>query len=261
MAQPPLRISILSDLHLSQGGLPLPDTGADIVVLAGDIARPQKAIEWAKGFDQPVIYIAGNHEYYGSSLGATLATLKELARGTNIHVLDQDEITLGGVRFVGATLWTGFNLSSQQTQRQQAQDQAMALLRDFSLIKSDQNPGGLFTPQESIDVFERHCAWLATKLVQPFNGPTVVITHHAPSPKSIHPRFEGSLLNNCFVSNAEHLFGTANTPLWIHGHTHDSFDYTIKNTRVVCNPRGYCKDGVNENALFDPNLVVEVARC
>jgi predicted phosphodiesterase len=260
MPRHPLRLNILSDLHLSQGGLPLPDTGADVVVLAGDIARPQKAIEWARGFAQPVIYVAGNHEYYGSSPSATLATLKDLAHGTNIHVLDQDAITLCGVRFIGATLWTGFNLCTQQAQRRQAEDQAVALLRDFNRIKSDRSPGGLFTPQESIDTYERHCAWLAATLVQPFDGPTVVVTHHAPSPKSIHPRFEGSLLNNCFVSDAEHLFGTANTPLWVHGHTHDSFDYTIENTRVVCNPRGYCRNGVNENALFDPNFVVDVAR-
>jgi hypothetical protein len=86
----------------------------------------------------------------------------------------------------------------------------------------------------------------------------VVITHHAPSPKSIHPRFAGSAINACFVSDVESLMGAQRAALWIHGHTHDSFDYTVSGTRVVCNPRGYSKNNVNENPLFDPNLVVTI---
>ena len=86
----------------------------------------------------------------------------------------------------------------------------------------------------------------------------MVVTHHAPSPRSIHPRFEGSLLNGCFVSDLEHLMGAPRVRLWIHGHTHDSFDYTVRGTRVLCNPRGYMLQGVGENAAFDPALVVEV---
>lgn len=254
-----IRLNILSDLHLSQDGLTLPDTGADVVILAGDISRPQQAIEWAHGFTQPVIYVPGNHEFYGSSLRATAAKLKDLARGTHIHILDQDEVTLHGVRFLGATLWTGFNLCAQASRRQQAIEQATEFIRDFSRIESDEHTGKPFTPLESVTVFDRHCLWLANKLAQPFNGPTVVVTHHAPSPQSIHPRFAGSLLNNCFVSNAEHLLGSVDAPLWIHGHTHDSFDYMVEGTRVVCNPRGYSKNGVNENALFNPNLIVEIS--
>ena len=85
-----------------------------------------------------------------------------------------------------------------------------------------------------------------------------MITHHAPSRQSIHPRYADSLLNACFVSDAEHLVSGERAQLWIHGHTHDSFDYVVHGTRVVCNPRGYAKNGVNENPHFDPNLIVEV---
>ncbi|MGE5103517.1 MAG: metallophosphoesterase, partial [Betaproteobacteria bacterium] len=103
-----------------------------------------------------------------------------------------------------------------------------------------------------------HSAWLAARLSEPSRLPTVVITHHAPSRRSIHARFADSLLNACFVSDLERLMDRDRAALWIHGHTHDSFDYTVNGTRVVCNPRGYAKDGVNENALFDPNLVIDV---
>ena len=85
-----------------------------------------------------------------------------------------------------------------------------------------------------------------------------MVTHHAPSPRSIHPRFAGSVINACFISDAERLIDGARADLWIHGHTHDSFDYNVNGTRVLCNPRGYAKDGVNENASFDADLVVEI---
>jgi Icc-related predicted phosphoesterase len=100
--------------------------------------------------------------------------------------------------------------------------------------------------------------WLGQALATPHAGPTVVITHHAPSPRSIHPRFEESILNACFVSDLEHLLGQERVELWIHGHTHDSFDYRVNGTRVLCNPRGYARDGVNENASFNPGLTIEV---
>ena len=115
-----------------------------------------------------------------------------------------------------------------------------------------------FTPADSAALFRRHAAWLEGSLAKVHAGPTVVITHHAPSQMSIHPRFAGSLLNACFVSAAERLIDGGRARLWIHGHTHDSFDYFLNGTRVVCNPRGYAKNGMNENPLFDANFSVEI---
>ena len=122
----------------------------------------------------------------------------------------------------------------------------------------DDAAGALFTPAHSELLFNQHAGWLEARLDEPFDGPTVVITHHAPSSKSIHPRFADSLLNACFVSDAEWLVNGTRVALWIHGHVHDSFDYVLNGARVLCNPRGYAKNGVNENARFDPRLVVDV---
>ena len=254
----PTRLNILSDLHLSRGAMPLPDVDTDVVILAGDIARPPQAIQWALGFARPVLYVAGNHEFYGSGVRRTLDDLRRRCAGTHIHILDDDELILRGIRFLGATLWTDFMLFGEGPQRELAIKQGMEFMRDFSRIQSDAEPGKTFTPRESQELFNGHRSWLEHKLSQPFDGPTVVITHHAPSPKSIHPRFAGSAINACFVSDVESLMGAQRAALWIHGHTHDSFDYTVSGTRVVCNPRGYSKNNVNENPLFDPNLVVTI---
>ncbi|HKT28509.1 metallophosphoesterase [Dyella sp.] len=255
-----MRLNILSDLHLRQGAFTPPRTDADAVILAGDVARPEQAIAWARAFRQPVIYVLGNHEFYGSSLPTALAELQNLAGGTGIRVLDRQALVLDGVRFLGATLWTDFMLAGEGAARERAIAEATRLVRDFSVIDSTENPGTKFTPPESIRVFRQHAKWLRQELAEPFDGPTVVITHHAPSPRSVHPRFTGSPLNGAFVSDLEALMGGDRVVLWVHGHTHDSFDYTVRGTRVVCNPRGYARDGVNENAFFDPRLVVDVGR-
>ncbi len=253
-----MKINVLSDLHLSVGALDRPANDADVVVLAGDISRPRQAVDWALGFDKPVLYVPGNHEFYGGSIDGTIEELKVLCAGTHVHLLDGGEVVLGNVRFVGATLWTDFELFAEPRSRVQAIDQALRLSRDFSRIRLNGAASDLFTPADSVSLFRRDASWLDSSLRAPHGGPTVVITHHAPSPMSVHPRYAGSLLNASFVSDAEHLLGAHRASLWIHGHTHDSFDYQVNGTRVVCNPRGYSREGVNENPLFDPDLIVEV---
>ncbi|CAM5781488.1 metallophosphoesterase [Castellaniella caeni] len=248
-----LRLHILSDLHLSVQGLALPAIQADITILAGDIARPQAAMQWASQIDRPVLYVPGNHEFYGGSIPGVRAQLADAARQHGIRLLDQQAAVIQGVRFLGTTLWTDFELFGTE-QRQKAMEQTGAFMRDFQVIKN--GDGTVFSPQDSIDLFRAQYDWLDAMLDEPFDGPTVVITHHAPSLRSVHPRFEDSLVSAGFVSDCTGLMGRAS--LWIHGHTHDSFDYTVRGTRVLCNPRGYCRDGVNENPMFNPGFCVDV---
>ena len=254
-----MRLNILSDLHLSLGALPLPQNDADLVILAGDVARPEQAIAWASGFAKPVLYVAGNHEFYGGTVTGTLARLKELTAGTQVHVLDNDEIVIDGIRFLGTTLWTDFMLFGTEERRAASMREALAFMRDFTKIRCTETGDAKFIPADSAALFARHAQWLEERLAQVHAGPTVVITHHAPSPRSVHPRYADSLLNACFVSDAEHLLDSRRVHLWIHGHTHDSFDYLVKGTRVLCNPRGYVKEEVNENRAFDPDLIVDTA--
>jgi predicted phosphodiesterase len=250
-----MKLNVLSDLHLSRGALPMPANDADVVILAGDIARPREAVSWAAGFAKSVLYVPGNHEFYGGSIAGTVTELKRLSAGTFIRVLDNDEAVIDGVRFLGTTLWTDFMLFGAGEQRGAAMREAQRLMHDFSRIRIGEAP---FSPDASAALFAQHAAWLEQKLAQPYAGHTVVITHHAPSRKSIHARFADALLNACFVSDAERLIDGSRSRLWIHGHTHDSFDYAVNGTRVLCNPRGYAKNGVNENPLFDANLIAEV---
>lgn len=248
-----VRLHILSDLHLSQQGMPAPHVRADLSILAGDIARPEAAMKWAASLGRPVIYVPGNHEFYGGSIPGTRQRLAELAAELGIHLLDQGRIILHGVRFLGATLWTDFRLFGDD-RAAEAKAQTAAFMRDFQVIRNAR--GDIYTPDDSIALFQEQYTWLDQALDEPFDGPTVVITHHAPTPQSVHPRFADSLISAGFASDCSALMGRAN--LWVHGHTHDSFDYSARGTRVICNPRGYCRDGVNENPTFDPELRIDI---
>ena len=249
-----MRLHILSDLHLGVRDMPPPVVAADLTILAGDIRRPPSAaMTWAATLGRPVLYVPGNHEFYGGSIPQVRRALDRSAREHGIQLLDQGTRVIGGVRFVGATLWTDFTLFGVE-RKALAMSTSAKFMRDFKVIHNAD--GSVFTPADSCALFAEQYAWLASVLKAPFDGSTVVITHHAPTPQSVHARFADSLVSAAFASDCTALMGQA--ALWIHGHTHDSFDYTVNGTRVVCNPRGYCPEGVVENPQFNPCLCLEV---
>ncbi len=253
-----MKIQVLSDLHVGRGTFEPARTDADLFVVAGDVSRPARAVAWASALGKPVLYVLGNHEFYGGSLDGTVREFRRLAAGTPVRLLDCEEAVLDGVRFLGCTLWSDFRLLGNGPARDAAVSMAVTQVYDFSRIRVEEAQDRLFTPDHSEALFDRHAAWLESRLAVPHDGPTVVITHHGPTPLSISPRYPDSPLNPCFVSDASRLMDGARASLWIHGHLHDSFDYELNGTRVLCNPRGYVIDDKAENPAFDPGLVVEV---
>ena len=248
-----MKLQIASDLHLEYApDWELPAGDADVLVLAGDVGIQTHGLAAFRdrARQQPVLYVPGNHEYYCGQLGRTAAALRARVRQWGLFLLDGDAVVLGGVRFLGATLWTDFALFGP-AYRPEALRQAHAAMPDYHVISED---AGWLAPERTWAWHRAAVAWLREQLAAPFAGPTVVITHHAPHPGSLHPRFARHPLSPAFVSDLEDLLGGAR--LWIHGHTHDAFDYVVAGTRVLCNPRGY--DPFELNPAFNPTLVVEV---
>ena len=244
-----MRLHILSDLHLEvDPSFRAPATDANVLVLDGDISPGTDGLAAFTDCAIPVIYVPGNHEYYGADLETMQRRIRSYARDVGIHLLDRDEVVLEGVRFLGATLWTDFNLYGPD-QIPRAFEEANRHVLDFRMIRYRDR---LLIPEDTIVFHLFAVRWLAQRLDTPFAGPTVVITHHAPHPGSVHPRWKDNLVNPAFVSDLTPLMGKA--CLWIHGHTHDSFDYAVAGTRVICNPKGYR----NENRSFRPDLTVRV---
>ncbi len=250
-----MKLHIMSDLHLEFSTFDPPATDADVVVLAGDVGKGSNGITWARSAfpDKEILYVPGNHEFYGTERLETLAAIRDAARDCGVHLLDEDEVVINGVRFLGCILWTDFCLFGDD-KKHQMMEVGQFGLNDFRVIREDNQ--GLFTPQRSIELHEKSLVWLKGKLDTPFDGKTVVVTHHLPSARSVVERFKDSSLSACFASELDGLFGRME--LWIHGHTHDNLDYEVNSTRVICNPRGYVTYRRQENFDFNPKLVVEI---
>ena len=257
-----MKIHILSDVHNEFTRLTPPKTNADVVVLAGDIDIGIAGIVWARNtFEVPTVYVAGNHEFYGGDLTTDIPSMRKCAAGTVVYFLECNVTVVDNVRFVGSTLWTNFALGAKSPRDVDTAMRATeSVVNDFRVI---QNGGSLFTPEESVRIFCASARYLAATLAEPFEGKTVVVTHHAPSSQSIHHKYAGNHLSGAVASDLEYLMkGPAAPVLWIHGHAHDSFDYRVNGlTRVVANPRGYTRRDCSEspeNTEFNPALVIEI---
>lgn len=252
-----MKLHVLSDIHheFLRGHRPgLVPTDCDVIVLAGDIDVGVSGVVWAisqsEALGKPVIYVPGNHEYYGQHYQTMRERIRERAAGTNVHVLDNDTWVHDGVRILGTTLWTDYRADPNTTQ-----DAAMAYmarrLNDHHMIYFEDR---LFAPADALRVHQQARTWLAGELAEPFDGKTVVITHHGPSPTCQNPAYPVGPMSTAFYSDCDELLGDP-VALWIYGHTHACLDTNVNGSRLVANQGGY----PHEDAPgFDPGFVIAV---
>jgi Icc-related predicted phosphoesterase len=248
-----MQLLVLSDLHLEFAPFSPPNTGADIVVLAGDIHSGIKGIAWAKSAfpNSKVIYVPGNHEYYGQALPEHTRKLKEMAQGSNVHVLEKDSKVIDDVTFLGCTLWTDFELFGNP---RVAGYYATQNMTDYRKIRVSPD----YRKLRSIDTAGIHYSaqnWLAGQFEQYRGSKIVVVTHHAPSARSLPEGYEDDILSAAYASNMDEFVERSAACLWLHGHIHLFRDYYIGNTRVMCYPRGYLHE---DNDDFQPSILVNV---
>jgi predicted phosphodiesterase len=251
-----VRLQVLSDLHLERGSAPPVVADADIVVLAGDIAPGVTGLRAAIGWwpERPIVYVPGNHEPYGHGLPSLTGELRAVAAAANAWVLERDEIVIDGVRFLGCTLWSDFDVAGAH-ERSLSMAICGDLVNDYEHIMWTPQARTL-RPHDTLRLHRASRRWLEHRLVTRHDGPTVVVTHHAPLPP--RARITDPLrraLAGAFVSDLTDLMGADRVALWIHGHTHRRVDVAVHGTRVVSNPRGYPHEPVDG---FDPELVIEI---
>lgn len=246
---------MLSDLHLERGDTDVPAPDADVIVLAGDIAVGTDGVHWAGEWadGRPVLYVAGNHEFYGQALPHLTARLRQEAENSSVHVLENDEVVLDGVRFLGCTLWSDFEFDGAE-HLELSMRVCERAVTDYRLIRH----GGDGRRLRAADTRALHLAsrgWLQERLADAHDGPTVVVTHHAPYILWRPPEVALRLVAGAFVSDLGPLMGGERVAAWIYGHTHRAADRDIEGTRLVSNPRGYPDEPV---AGFDAQLVIAV---
>lgn len=243
-----MKIQVISDVHLEFGHFDLPDKNCDVLIAAGDIGVGTEGLDWLQTLDIPVIYVAGNHEYWGFEITDLNSVLLEVSKNSNVHYLEQATVIIDSVRFIGCTLWTDFNECEDEEMLQELE----SIMNDFRYIFLDDGP---ITPQKLIKLNQKSKKWLDKELSKPHDGPTVVVTHHAPSLKSWADG-EDDYLKYAYCNELESMLKDNQIDLWVHGHIHRSSDYKKHGVRVVCNPRGY--KGYQLVNKFDPEKTIAV---
>jgi predicted phosphodiesterase len=277
-----MKIAVASDLHLEFGDLDFDNKdNAEVLILSGDILvakdvtdhdthdimGPEYRSNRYHNFMQRcterfphVIYILGNHEHYHGDFAETVTHLKEkFGYMPNLHILDNEVLTVGDVTFIGGTLWTDMNNEDPTTLYHMK-----SMMNDFRCVTNsnrvvnyktyEQINGvdnrerpifrermGKFSPEDAVDEFRKFTGYIQQIIEGKFDQKFVVVGHHAPSRLSTHERYaDDTVMNGGYSSSLDdYIVDHPQIRLWTHGHTHHNFDYMIGSTRVVCNPRGY----------------------
>ena len=276
-----MKVALASDIHLEFGTISLENTeGADVLILSGDICVAKDVLhrDVSGIFDrfdrnstihkffqeccdrfQHVIYIMGNHEHYHGDYANTITTLRErLGYLTHLHILDKEMVQLGGVSFIGGTLWTDMNnedpitllhiagmmndfrcvTNSNRTVSSKANDEINSYIeRGFEYKERVAR----FSPEDAVVDHREMMDYIRVMIEGKFDQKFVVVGHHSPSRLSTHPRYKDeTVMNGGYSSDlSEFIIDHPQIKLWTHGHTHHKFDYMVGSTRIVCNPRGY----------------------
>lgn len=232
-----MKIAHCSDLHIYTHSGIYPNItnyhNADVLIIAGDVQeyaldeRYESFFEFASSEFKHVIIVEGNHEFYYTDINHPKPKYAD-----NVHILRDESIVIDGKTFFGGTMWTNFSGADYNDLLYISNS-----IPDFSYIKMG---GKLFSLLDCNNLYNNYMNELSTLLITNPDNEVVVISHFAPTRKSIHHRFAGNGMNSYFCNDLEYYI-SVNPKIthWIHGHTHDEFDYKVGNARILCNPRGY----------------------
>ena len=265
-----MKFRLMSDLHLEFEDrvldftpMPCEDDAETVLILAGDIATGTTAIPFLESMCNQfykVVYVFGNHEYYHQEVNSLLADFRKYMEEdapANLIFLDNKAVVIDGVRLVGGTLWTDFD-----GQNWFAMNTARNGMNDFHCItiKEGNETSGYrerrWLPEDSVRAHKETLFTITETVREPFDGPTVVVTHHLPHPLSVDPQFRNHVLNPAYVTNLDMYIEEYDIAVWCHGHTHSNVDEDVHGTRILCNPRGYYPRDLNRD--FNEEFVFEV---
>lgn len=257
----------VNDLHLEFSDYEIPvleDDANTVLVIAGDLSPTTAKFRIRMFFERvskrfrAVIFVLGNHDYWRSSILRAPQKYKEIvAHLDNVHVLQNETKVIDNVAFIGGTLWTNYNNDPL--------NEALAFegMVDFRKIRV----GPAHKPWErklkaedlAFEYYQTRGYIEQEAAKQKADGKIVyVVTHHAPSPQSVHPMYIGDPLNTAYYSNLNYFLEEGTIDYWGHGHVHWQFDYVVGHCRVMCRPRGYHDHIDNEYTGFNDKLVVEM---
>lgn len=253
-----MKLALISDIHaeFKSQVLPTLDRDVDVLVLAGDTNSAKRVVETAQaiaaGRAKHIVFVAGNHEYYGTRIDKGKLAMRDTPE--NMHFLDDDMVTIDNVVFLGGTLWTDYQLYGRDVFDML---RAESYMNDHRRIKFKQGEATYrrFLPKDAQRLHYSTRSFLydnLRKLALQGNRQTrIVVTHHAPSGKSINAKYQSSdNLNSAYASDLSYMLNDYGPDYWFHGHMHDPVDYMFDHTRVIANPHGYPSERANPSILY-----------
>ncbi len=265
-----MKIQILSDLHneflrndrhnpYHKWSGKIPDTDADLIILAGDIDIGTKGVEWAisesKRLRKDIIYVPGNHEYYGQEYFSHCDKISRLAENTRVHCLNPGVYKRDNFRIIGATLWTDYKVDNA-TPQELAMYYIERSLADHRKIKF--NTGDAirnFLPSDALALHTKEVNWIEQQLLSSFEGKTIIVSHHGPHPICQHTSFHVNEMSAAFQSDLSYLMEQYDIDIWIYGHTHSNLDEVILDTRIISNQAGNPAENIDD---FDADCTVDI---
>jgi Icc-related predicted phosphoesterase len=257
-----MKIHLISDIHLEFGDLPIyNDDGADVLIMAGDICvlkdlkdykedceivgKRSQVASYVRSFFRRVctlypnvVYVMGNHEHYNGCFDESYDIVKNelCSPNPNLHFLEKQTVEIDGHLFIGSTLWTDFNDGDPISMYE-----AKNRMNDYRIIRLAGESYRSLTPDHTFKEHRESIKFMTKTMDSNPDKPVVIVGHHAPSHKSVKPKYENDIhINGAYRSDLEWIMHNyPQIKLWVHGHTHEEFDYEVHKTRVVCNPRGY----------------------
>jgi len=253
-----MKIQLISDTHLrTENSFSVLNVGADVLIIAGDLAAsPKIASQWLAEFrrqtDMPVVYVLGNHEYYGLNLYTGLDIYRQaVSKIEDVHLLEKEHVEIEGINFLGATLWSDLSDPMAALTVQNA-------LNDYEFI--EKTPGEHIQPSDTHAQYLLAVNWLKEQLAEHRAEKNVVVTHHAPCWACRNTYFDYDVSNRLathgFCNRLDTLMYKHDVSLWLYGHTHVSKCFTTNGTRVISNQVGY--ESEKKHSSFDRRQLIEI---
>lgn len=264
-----MKIAVLSDIHSEfyqhdSNWLPPLPSNADVLVLAGDIAIGQELEVILNRISAALpqtalVVVAGNHEFYRQPRQKTLQRYRGMfANNPQIHFLENNFVDINGVRFIGATLWTGFKLHDETDDRNYVKSMIQAAVSDFRLIREEGIIDKTFSPANAEKLFHESCGYIESLLKKSNASKTIIVTHFPPMPDLHHPGFPIDWLSCYFTADCSELVKRYAPAYWIYGHNHWSHAAKLGETHFVSNQYGYPNEASELMCNFDPDLLIDI---
>lgn len=220
---------------------------APYLAILGDLSNPYNKnfgefFNYYSPLFKNIFYVSGNHEYYYKKTFEEIETHIQFicSKYPNVHYLNNKTIQIENIIILGTTLWSN-TLNNLHIKYYLNDYIKIYSTRDTEDTEDTEDKKLInVTPKFTTSLHLHSVEWLNSELEKYKDQIIIVLTHHLPSFKLIHPKYAECEYNDGFVSDLDYIFEKNNNiKYWLCGHTHTQINICINQTICLTNPCGY----------------------